>query len=87
MCAALAATLRLLPTPSPTTDACASGVVEALRQLLESEDTPPQLLAPLLALLRGAVAASGQCVEPHMHDLSDLLLGWCLDPGAGEADR
>jgi hypothetical protein len=67
-------------------DACARALAAA-HALLESEATPPALLAPLLRLLAAAARAAPAALLPLWEDLLDILLGWALEPSLADEDR
>lgn len=58
-----------------------------VHELLESEATPPALLAPLLRLLVRCSRCVPTALLPLWEDLVDILLGWSLEPSLSDADR
>ena len=62
-------------------------VVGAVQLLLDSGDTAPVLLRPLLCLLLCCLKVAPSCAGGCLQDLVDVLLGWCLDPEVTAQDR
>jgi hypothetical protein len=83
---------RAQPPPAPVAqpgaaqDLC-SRTLAAVHALLESDATPPPLLAPLLRLLACCARCAPGALGPLWEDLLDLLLGWSLEPRLGDDDR
>jgi hypothetical protein len=67
-------------------DVC-SRALGAVHALLEADGTPPALLPPLLRLVACCARCAPGALAPLWEDLTDLLLGWSLEPSLGDADR
>jgi hypothetical protein len=61
-------------------------MLEACKRVLESGDTPYATLPPLLAVLSLA-AVHHASFAPRFQQLTDLLLGWALEPALPPATR
>jgi hypothetical protein len=82
------------PAPAPgaagtqaALDACGQRVAADVLLLLDSGDTGPALLQPLLQLLLCVLEAAPAAGQAQLADLVDILLGWSLDPDVTPSDR
>jgi hypothetical protein len=71
----------------PALDACGQRIAADVLLLLDSGDTGPALLRPLLQLLLFVLEATPAAGQAQLADLVDILLGWSLDPEVTLSDR
>ena len=72
---------------SPPAEAAAGPILEACQRLLEDEATPSALLHPLVRLLTAIAQLYPVPMLRLFDDVSDLLLGWALEPELEGGER